>query len=421
MRKKENILFLLGSGISIPAGLPSTNDITKAILTEENIYERTDSTYGPFDITEHFEDFEEIYSTEISIVKQIQVFLSLLGSEVYKYYVRKGKVKQVNYEDLYYAASQIADSESSEYDNPVVQSFIDKMFDKIEFSGESTSTLLQLADKSIKYIRDRARSKLWKDDFEAEYLKIFEDAANDERIDEISVGTLNHDLLLDRYFRNSNFDLVDGFNDPVHTVRWWNPKRYEEKHKFYFYKLHGSINWYRFYPSPENEKPDPLAILNGKDYGLPYWAERVGSTDVFDDPVRDENNRRMRSTEPRPLILVGTFNKMFEYTTNHIFAHLLYMFRERLNKTSKLIISGYGFGDKGINALLIDWIFSGKKGEKKVLIIHSDPSRLRENSRGAIDNKWDALVKEGVFIFIENWFNEISWNNITNKLLNDIE
>ena len=38
---------------------------------------------------------------------------------------------QINYEDLYYVAAQIYDSEFGEYDNPIVQPFIDKILPDI--------------------------------------------------------------------------------------------------------------------------------------------------------------------------------------------------------------------------------------------------------------------------------------------------
>ena len=41
----NQLSFLLGAGISIPASMPSTYDLTKQILTGENCIKHTDDIY----------------------------------------------------------------------------------------------------------------------------------------------------------------------------------------------------------------------------------------------------------------------------------------------------------------------------------------------------------------------------------------
>lgn len=43
----KNICFLLGAGISIPAGLPSTDEITERVLSGNNIRRYSDENYYP--------------------------------------------------------------------------------------------------------------------------------------------------------------------------------------------------------------------------------------------------------------------------------------------------------------------------------------------------------------------------------------
>ena len=51
----------------------------------------------------------------------------------------------------------------------------------------------------------------------------------------------------------------------------------------------------------------------------------------------------------RPEMLIGTFDKMLEYTMG-IYADLFAGFRAGLRRLDILVISGYSFSDKGVNA-----------------------------------------------------------------------
>jgi len=56
-------------------------------------------------------------------------------------------------------------------------------------------------------------------------------------------------------------------------------------------------------------------------------------------------------------MLVGGFNKILNYTGG-VFADLFCAFRSALYRTTELVISGYGFGDKGVNRAIIEWLHS---------------------------------------------------------------
>lgn len=51
----------------------------------------------------------------------------------------------------------------------------------------------------------------------------------------------------------------------------------------------------------------------------------------------------------RPILLIGTFNKISEYTRG-MFRDLHRRFRSMLRELDQLVVCGYGFGDKGINS-----------------------------------------------------------------------
>jgi len=98
------IAFLLGSGVSIPAEMPSTENITEKILSGEGIMRHTDGHYY----------FDRPLFAHIGIpdeyVSQVVIFLKRLKVEIDLYYLYQ-PWHFTNYEDLYYVVSQIEDSE----------------------------------------------------------------------------------------------------------------------------------------------------------------------------------------------------------------------------------------------------------------------------------------------------------------------
>jgi hypothetical protein len=55
--------------------------------------------------------------------------------------------------------------------------------------------------------------------------------------------------------------------------------------------------------------------------------------------------------------LVGTFNKVMDYTRPFHLQHYAVMRRALLMSTA-LVIAGYSFRDKAVNGLITDWYYS---------------------------------------------------------------
>ena len=79
-----------------------------------------------------------------------------------------------------------------------------------------------------------------------------------------------------------------------------------------------------------------------------------------------------------------------------------------------LIISGYGFSDKGINTKIMEWYYTND--ENKILLIHKNSNSLKEKARGAVSNKWDLWIKEKRLIIIEKWFQDVIWEELKSLL-----
>ena len=78
-----------------------------------------------------------------------------------------------------------------------------------------------------------------------------------------------------------------------------------------------------------------------------------------------------------------------------------------------LIISGYGFGDRGINTLIIEWLYSSIN--HKILLINKNPRGLLESSRGSIRNKWLIWKNSKRILFITKKIQNVTWKEIKNK------
>ena len=119
------VAFLLSSGVSIPAGMPSTPDITGQVLSGRGIRRHTDTTYGFGEPLYAHAGFEDEY------LPRVLRLLEILKAQVDEYYDYEPR-HPANYEDLYFLARQICDSESGEYYNPAVQPLFDKIVSAME-------------------------------------------------------------------------------------------------------------------------------------------------------------------------------------------------------------------------------------------------------------------------------------------------
>ena len=103
--------ILLGAGSSIPAGFPSTKDLTDRVLSCKDIYKDTNQLYHMGDFAGH-PSFE---TTEL-----VKEMMQKLFEEAECYYPPD---KTINYEDIFYLAVQVRDHLWGEMENPAVKPF----------------------------------------------------------------------------------------------------------------------------------------------------------------------------------------------------------------------------------------------------------------------------------------------------------
>ena len=215
------------------------------------------------------------------------------------------------------------------------------------------------------------------------HLNLITHACNSANV--TSISTLCHDTHVEKFLIEQGIALSDGFSEPQNDVRYWNG---DFVSNLPFIKLHGSVNWFRLGPENGDWYDERIGIpVNGD-----YWHTRTDS-DVLQRPP-----------DGRPSLLIGTFNKIATYSSG-IFRELHYQFRSSINKAGQIVICGYSFGDKGINAEIIEWYYH-KRG-RRLVIIHPDPESLVENARGAIQNKWDNWKDSGAIKLISKRLEDV--------------
>ena len=341
------LAFLIGSGVSCAAGLPGTGPITASVL-------RPRQRCFPL---------WESATTASS-------FLDLLAKEQERLLRRLRSTRSVNYEDLYYLAAQVSDSEVGEFENAAVESLVRGLVRKLTaneavfrphdeepFKNEKgywRRRVVRLADQSTLWIKRTVQAELSKGASSPRALQALVDAGHREDF-AVDVFTLNHDTLLETLWRDSGVRFEGGFRPVAHVnnacylaeypeVTVWDARAYEarDQQKPCFFKLHGSLDWWSI-PHPDVDFLPP-AKVDGDPFHIPSRNPRHG------------RGNYLLPAEPEPVILVGTFNKMLAQARGDSFLDLLCLLRRRLADTTRLMVSGYGFGDKGINGILIEWL-----------------------------------------------------------------
>ncbi len=384
---RMNTAILLGAGSSLAAGFPSTKDLTDLILSGNGVTRGSDSSYY---IDDDGPSYEE--------TRLANCMVRRLHAEAERYYSAYAE-RRTNYEDLFYLAHQASDDLLGEMENPAVNSFVGKlrayMSPLIEAAknADCTNRLsldeLQLLEETRHYIADIVwRALCHKPKPESlSHLGVIAHVCNSVNYRVTSVSTLCHDTHVETILEKKGISLADGFDaEPQAGVRYWNGD-FSSSGKTPFLKLHGSVNWFRLRPDSGD-----------------FHDEKIGIPLDYYQRTRTVDGNLQTAVDGRPLLLIGTFNKISEYSSG-IFRELHYRFRSTIMEADQMVVCGYGFGDKGINTEIIDWIYS-RRG-RRLLIIHPDPDGLVDNARGSIQNNWPEWKKNGSISIMSKRFEDV--------------
>ena len=248
-----NVCFLLGSGISRPASLPSVDEITRKVLSPKDFFHWSDDVYRSVRQPTMLPECE---NREMEGVEQLLRWLK--GHAELRYASQPGR--QVNYEDLAYLAAQIRDDHYDNFENPALGPLICAAVNSLPGMC-SAGKLGGVAEQAVNFIADVVAGMLAVQPTTLEHFQVFRQAVADDRFShsQINLFTLNHDCLLERFLRSEGIEVVDGFDNVNGLgIRRWNPAVFDcessdrSKSTVRLFKLHGSTNWRRLRP----EEPD---------------------------------------------------------------------------------------------------------------------------------------------------------------------
>ena len=438
--------IILGAGSSQAACFPSTDDLTRQVLSGCGVSKSLGSS--GFDV--NLDEPQHPTDDRTLLVNFLVKLLHNTAKQYYKDYGECCRIPFINYEDLYFLAKQVHDDYTGEMENPAIHQFsrdlvqvvsqriesrihteethdfrlsllgflkgmtdqqkllfLQKFFNDHSLDYSKFDELLdvggseddkdspeyrfqELCRDTLRYIVSIVQARLAGHNPSPESITYLDQlAAACESGGVTCIATLCHDTHLESFLCMKGIQISDGFSDPHGGHRnWagWNGNQNEQS-KLPYLKLHGSVNWIS-YASGYYEK---VAIP------LQDWDRMIGPDGGVNYADRD-----------RPLMLIGTYNKITDYSSR-VFLDIHFRFRQVVRHANRLVVCGYGFGDKRINEEIIDWVYRDPR--RVIVIIHCDPAKLLENARGSIRNNISEWRTSKSVRFIKKTFQEATMDD----------
>jgi hypothetical protein len=363
--------FFFGSGISRESGAPMADQLTDAVL--HGAWEaHTDMRFYPSS------------SPSVGEAERAQEFLRIVNAHINPH-IRGREERIANYEDLYGAAIQIVWDETAEIVNPLIaesnasiRKATEHLFgeQRAHIDNNRYASLAERASDLVQWVVFHELSKARK----PVGLDVVGQAAG--ATDELDIFTLNHDLLLERQLEQEGIAFADGFGEHAGDAMRFNWSWNKDGMGVRLYKLHGSIDWY---------------LLRSKSNVDQFCKVRADP-----DHCTDEYGNRLSLLQPQPRFLTGTIVKEQSYgtsVTGECFAEL----RTRLAGHDTLIICGYGWGDKGINVRINQWLRDAPKN--KLVILHkSEVGELYAKRFWFF--RWEQYERAGKVVILPQWLSE---------------
>jgi hypothetical protein len=391
-----NVAFLLGSGVSFSV-LKLSGELNKLVLngraSDGRVVTRGSESLYRLVHPSNVEPLSDQWTP------RVKTFLGWL--------VEWLRPDRHDYESLFFACQQLDDDLSGEYENPLLRPFVESCAQRaadwwgddpvFEFTGPEPPLRMvhALARESRNYIAGAVASAL---EFDGEMQEPIHSpllhACADSGVGFIDIITLNHDALLERSFKTANVGVEDGFGQAhdMDGVEQWNGYRMEQPPRIRLVKLHGSIDWW------EISREARRRLVRG--VGYPFR-------------IRDRFEQYWDTPDQRPRILVGTTNKMLDYLQPFNLDRLA-VFRRSLLRCHGLVVAGYGFGDKGVNTMLVEWCHT--RNQRLAVIDPCMEQGPAKNARSAIKRMWPRLTAAKRLLPIEEPFSSVEWPRVARFL-----
>ena len=353
--------ILLGSGFSVPKGLPSVSSINEKFtnLKVEDIIIGPNRSVGFLN--------GQIDPNGWMTEKERLFFVEFIDD----YCKQIGGAKKFHYEEFFdYYHSYYQGRE----ENDNIESFCEKFKLKNETDTDNANLLLGFNNIFTQLLASLLRKKefyensVFKMDYRPydDFVNYLEMITNTNEI--VNIHTLNHDIFFEHLAKSTKLQskFTDGYTEmgsPYYgdlEVDFGILKNYKVRIKYFnnqynksirLYKLHGSIDTY-YFNNLSGENFDKTRIKG--DFKVFDFYKEV------EDHTTGEKKYIKGYYEQFPDFLSGTTEKLRSYN-NEYYKILFDHFKYNLSKSEKLLIIGYGFWDKGINKFIKEYFISRGK------------------------------------------------------------
>jgi hypothetical protein len=404
---EKNISCLLGSGFSIPYGIPSVSQINKRLIElKENDFTIHTSQLIYWNKGGKRSDYEEMTNRhERHFVVDFIAF--------YQEYTNPNPFDYESFYDFYWYAirhlhGRKLKEEEIKIAKDIVQ-FCEEHNNNPEFHTIDPLNKLLDFDRDLNQIISSflTDNRLCED---VSQLNMYEYSSIISVIHEllqkktkVCMHSLNHDLLFEFIARNAfSSRYKDGFsevNSPFYSYvncKIGNiTKRYKVTLPLFNADFDAQIPLIKLHGSKQNHivlytKKSGTRVLDEEevvkcDYGI----------DINYISMEEDGKTLPVITKVAPYFLSGTTTKMLNYETPY-YKTLFNQFRTNLQSSQKLLVIGYGFSDIGINQIIIDNLKA-----KKIVVV--DPYISLNKISAALKNEFEiTLVDSSIDSVNEN-------------------
>ncbi len=383
------MLLFLGSGVSVDSGLPGVIPLTDTLLNDDHFSETARSDNRPGSIPEAQALLRFLAELDAHYLSSIAPYASK-GT-----YACTGAAFRAytSYEDLFYLCKQITQSGMGLADDATTGALVDIVEQRAGklLNGDVPNArkiyLYHLAQRGSELIERVVAEQLHADKVKG--LDLVLELALTNEIAHLDIVTLNHDTLVEQLLTQNGVSFIDGFGRPDGDVRWYNDSLYDKvgKDRIRIVKPHGSVNWYS--PTVEG-KPCPAIVVSNSL-----------------DSCRTADGALLAITLKKPSFLTGG-NKVLAYNRG-IFSEMFHRFHLMLRENRRMVMSGYGWSDPGVNFRLTNWFDSSR--DNSLLLLHQRPDSLESNSL-QLAEYYRALVANGQLIRGNRWLSETKLSDL---------
>ena len=381
--------FLFGSGISQDSGALTVKKISDALLNQ-GWHDEGEFRFSP--------SIAESTGTAFRAQKFLRILKNYIDTHLILRENRGG-----HYEDLYTAAMQIFEDETSGTVEPMlrhsvaeIRSSVTSLYQDQE-AGIYPNAFARLVHSGTRLIHWGVFHLLLAAETPVG-MDILKSVA--KATQQMDIFSLNHDLLIERQLELNGIQFADGFSETdgdVIKFNWsWNsdiPVR--------LYKLHGSLDWYRL--------------------TCPGCVDRFAKVPRKVDPRRckdaEGNDLVLQPTNTVPLLLIGTTGKERLYGAG-IIGEIFLEFLLRLRNHRTLICCGYGWADNGINNRLCQWVQNSIRN--RIVILHDSADepldKLKQKQFWSKSehwsSRWDNWKQNGQVVVVPKWLSGCTLNDL---------